>query len=206
MVFDKSTKVAILSVIAVAAITIAGVGYATNYSSVTVNSDNSVYMKYSVIELKNGAGTQIQNFTFEDGVQYHTERTIGYNNTYSLISSDTSTSNVCKVRVVDLYDSQDLTVTLRAMLTSSVIDVLSDFTEEDSNANIYIQFFNDQACTQPHNGMSRVLINDDGVDIGNDFLTDHDYYCKLFIISNYSGMVAPLRISFDLALIATVEE
>ena len=206
MVIDKGTKIAILSIIAVAVIAVAGIGYATNYTSVTVNSDNDAFEKMVLIEMKDGTGSQIMNFTFEEGLQYHTERKIGHTNTYSLISSDTSISNAAKVRVRDLYDAQDLTVTIRVMLTSSVIDILSDLSEEESDASIYIQFFDDQACTRAHNGMSRVLINDDGVDIDNDFQTDHDYYCKLYVVADYSGTVAPVRISFDLGLIATVEE
>ena len=205
MVIDKGTKIAIASVIAIAVIAVAGIGYANDYNSVTVNSDNSAYAGFIMVELKNGSGTQIQNFTFEDGLQYHTERTIGYTSTYSLVSSDTSTSNVVKIRVKDLSDSEDLTVTISAMLSSPAIDVFSDY-DDESDAKIYIQIFNDQAFTQPHNSMSRVLVNDNGVDIDDDFLTDHDYYCKLFVVSDYSGSVAPLRVSFDLGLIATVED
>ena len=205
MTIDKGTKIAILSVIAVAMIAIAGIGYATNYASVTVNSNNEAYAKYILIELKNGSGTQIQNFTFEDDLQYHTERTIGNTCTYSLVSSDTSTSNVVKIRVKDLSDSEDLTVAIRAMLTSPVTDVFSDY-DDESDARIYIQIFDNQACTQPHNSMNRILVSDDGIDIDDDFLTDHDYYCKLFVVSDYSGSVAPLRITFDLELIASIEE
>ena len=71
MVIDKGTKIAILSIIAVAVIAVAGIGYATNYTSVTVNSDNDAFEKMVLIEMKDGTGSQIMNFTFEEGLQYH---------------------------------------------------------------------------------------------------------------------------------------
>ena len=115
-----------------------GSGAAMEYSASTLNTNNSLQATYIVLELNdNGVTPQQGTFQF-DNLVYYRDRVVtsaGVVNTYYSTSID---SDPVKVFIRSTGDAPSGSMPLTVKLNAAVTD-----------ATIQIQFFTDQACTQP---------------------------------------------------------
>ena len=190
----KDTKIAALTIIAVAAIAVAGIGYATNIAT-TVNSGNTAEGSYVLLTLYNSEDTAIYRVTFPDDLSYHSDRIIEDGATsITYISDDVSVSEPLRVNVQDIYDERNLNISLNIRLTAALT----------SGNSLWIQRYDNAACTVGHEigEEYEITLSDDAT--YTNMTTDTDYYFRITAKSDYSSSTKPTNLTFDIAFIATV--
>lgn len=188
----KDTKIAALTIIAIAAIAVAGIGYASTIAT-TVNSGNTANNNYVLLKLYNDMDTEIFTVNFPDALNYHSDRLIEDGaSSITYISNDTSVSGPLKVNVQDIDDSNNLSITLSMRLTTAITD----------GTTLWIQRYSDAECTSKVGIEYEITLGDDAR--YTTMTTDTDYYFKITAKSDYSSSTKPTSLSFDIAFIATV--
>ena len=190
----KDTKIAALTIIAVAAIAVAGIGYASTIAT-TVNSGNTAEGSYVLLTLYNNEDTEIFTVNFPDELNYHSDRLIEDGaSSITYISNDSSVSGPLRVNVQDIDDSSNLNIRLSMRLTAAITD----------GTTLWIQRYDNAACTAGHEigEEYEITLGDDAT--YSNMTTETDYYFKITAKSDYSSSTKPTSLSFDIAFIATV--
>ena len=191
-----STNVAVLTIIAVAAIAIAGVGYAT--TSVTLNSDNTATGSYVLLSLYDDENTQVFTIDFTDDLSYHSDRVIDdRGQSINYVSNERLSSGPLRVYVDDTDVDNSKTISIGMRLTSNITESSGVLSE----TKVYVQRYSNPACTAPYGDELEITLLDDAT--FTSLLTDRDYYFRIIVESNYSSSIKPGTVSFDIAFIAT---
>ena len=152
-----------------------GAGVAKDYSASTDNSGNSLQANYIVLELNdNGVTPQQGTFQF-DNLVYYRDRIVTSSGVVDIYTSTSIDSDPVKVFIRSTGSAPSGNMPLTVKLNSAVND-----------ATIKIQFFTDQACTQPYpvpaQGQDPTIITLTMTEqtVGS-FAADTDYWCKISV-------------------------
>ena len=170
------SKGLMLLAISIAAIMVCvGVGYATDYSATTTNTNNSLQATYMIVELNDNAVQQGQSvtanhaFIFTDLV-YHRDMAVGSSGVESReYTNCTAVSQWVKVFIDHTPDDDTLETTMQVKLN-----------EAHSECTITLQFYTDMDCTTSYEGP--ITLTSSNQTLVRKFITDTDYYCKATIV------------------------
>ena len=156
-----------------------GVGYASEYSASTENTNNSLQSTFMLLKLNDNAiqqgGTATANgsFVFTDLV-YHRDMVVTSTASPDIsYTSVTGTSNVVKFRIEHTPSGVNPTT------------VTARLNEAHSEATITLRFYSDQACTTTIGNPITMTAMDQVLPNMN---TDTDYWCKATIVISDSTL------------------
>ena len=230
-------NMSILLVLSVAAVIgcIFGVGYASEYTATTSNTDNTLQATYMVLELNDNAVTSECTFNFDDLVYYRDRAVIGgtISDVYRFVSAE---SDMVKVWIKSTpTDEVDTTMTVRLR---DPVDTLPVLGEENGQpvtvyvdvATIVLQFYHYVDLTEddidngdwvPYGDPVTMTDDDKPVSTGQSpkvFTTDTEYRCKATITLSDEALNVAIygvdsqhpgngtgEISFDIIFTATAE-